>query len=521
MTLKSIKRKLKQFANIYIYGLIYSKKINSKFDHIHIIFFTDKKDLSFGSRFNLYVLAKLVKNCSVIILDVQISALEKLIFASLNRISFVNTTKDFARFSNHNFYESKSDEMYFFKIHHELELIWRDIYLLFKNLSNHRPKIFYTDQLFSNFSVDVLNHTTLPDWSRIFFGYFDYANVTWGVMLNKRDLTSNLFLMSNQDWVSFLDKNIDSNSTFIHHFRLTPFVFLTINAHINEIPIEFARKRNYVLQQRNNFQNEKASVIIPTALFSTTWFDCPMPTILPLLLNLNYEYSKYDSFNEVVFILSKDNFSRTVLDTLKKISGFPFKIVYQEGDFNFSKKVNSGVEASSNNNLVIINDDISFITRNVIGELSTHLLNPEVGAVGATLLYENGIIQHLGQISYNNIFTHDEQFEKFDPARSKFMYPHEVTGVTGALFATTKRLWQAVGGFDVKLAENFNDTDFMLRLGRNKSIIIDPRIMAFHKENISRPRRVSDYEIEYMVHKHDIPKIDKFFNTTAAHRYIF
>jgi GT2 family glycosyltransferase len=244
-----------------------------------------------------------------------------------------------------------------------------------------------------------------------------------------------------------------------------------------------------------------------------------MPTIFPLLLNLNFEYSNYQVFDEVIFILSKDGYSESVLEILTKISEFPFKIIFQEGAFNFSKKVNLGVDAASNDNLLIVNDDVSFITRNVIGELCSHLINPEVGAAGAALLYENGIIQHLGQLSYNDIFTHDEQLNVLNPINSKFLYPREVSGVTGALFATKKKYWKDISGFDENLAENFNDTDFMLRLGHSKSIIIDPRVLAYHKESVSRPKRVRDFEIDYMLKRHKVPKIDKYFTAILNYQY--
>jgi GT2 family glycosyltransferase len=438
---------------------------------------------------------------------------------SSKRINFVYSNQDFGKYNEVVLNFGKPYDFYLIKLYHNVELNWRDILSLFKNLKKTSPEIFYTDHFYGSESNNLYRYVSLPDWSKIFFSHVDYVNFSWGVKLTKTDFISHSLYISMVDWVELLDERINHNSSFINHFRITPFLFLIDNLSVPEIPFEFARNRKYVSFQGSEPLPDKCSVIIPTALFSSSWFDTPMPTILPLLLNLNFEYSNFHVFDEVIFILSKDGYSESVLETLTKISEFPFKIIFQEGDFNFSKKVNSGVNAASNNNLLIVNDDISFITRNVIGELCSHLINPEVGAAGAALFYENGMIQHLGQLSYNGIFTHDDQLTVLNPLNIKFLYPREVSGVTGALFATKKKYWKDLGGFDENLAENFNDTDFMLRLGHSKSIIIDPRVLAYHKENVSRPKRVSDFEIDYMLRRHKVPKIDKFFSSFLNHQY--
>jgi hypothetical protein len=519
MIKRTIKQSLLQLFIIVSVGFKFSKVIKFKYHDIFVTFFVQKSNLSFWSRLNLYILVVFLKQCSVFILDSRISALEKMLFFSSKRINFVYSNQDFVKCNEvvNNF--GKPNDFYLIKLYHNVELNWRDMLSLFINLKRTSPEIFYTDHFYGSQSHNLYKHSSLPDWSKIFFSHVDYVNFTWGVKLTKTDFISHSLYISLEDWVELLDEKIKPNLSFINHFRITPFLFLVDNLSICEIPLEFARNRKYASFQGSEPLANKCSVIIPTALFSSSWFDIPMPTIFPLLLNLNFEYSNYQVFDEVIFILSKDGYSESVLEILTKISEFPFKIIFQEGDFNFSKKVNLGVDAASNNNLLIVNDDVSFITRNVIGELCSHLINPEVGAAGAALLYENGMIQHLGQLSYNDIFTHDEQLNVLNPINSKFLYPREVSGVTGALFATKKKYWIDLGGFDENLAENFNDTDFMLRLGHSKSIIIDPRVLAYHKENVSRPKRVRDFEIDSMLKKHKVPKVDKFFTSILNFQY--
>src|SRR5262249_5454264 len=68
------------------------------------------------------------------------------------------------------------------------------------------------------------------------------------------------------------------------------------------------------------------------------------------------------------------------------------------GPFNFSAINNAAVRASSGEVLILPNNDIEVIGRGWLKEMVKHAVRPEVGAVGAKLLYPDDTLQHGGVV---------------------------------------------------------------------------------------------------------------------------
>lgn len=91
-----------------------------------------------------------------------------------------------------------------------------------------------------------------------------------------------------------------------------------------------------------------------------------------------------------------------------------------------------------------------------------------VGVVGALLKHPNGKIQHLGMnfVNYGGGARHLFRFGTGNERGLQWLmnYPREVSAVTGACLLTTRKCFDAVGGFDEELPLVCNDTDFCLRV---------------------------------------------------------
>jgi glycosyltransferase involved in cell wall biosynthesis len=68
------------------------------------------------------------------------------------------------------------------------------------------------------------------------------------------------------------------------------------------------------------------------------------------------------------------------------------------GPFNFSVINNFGVEQARGSVIGFINNDIEIIGPEWLREMVVHAIRPNVGAVGAKLLYADGTLQHGGVI---------------------------------------------------------------------------------------------------------------------------
>ena len=72
------------------------------------------------------------------------------------------------------------------------------------------------------------------------------------------------------------------------------------------------------------------------------------------------------------------------------------RIVYEPGPFNFSRLINCGRAAGKGDVLLLLNDDVEALASGWLEELAANAVRPEIGCVGALLLYPDGRVRHAG-----------------------------------------------------------------------------------------------------------------------------
>ncbi len=118
-------------------------------------------------------------------------------------------------------------------------------------------------------------------------------------------------------------------------------------------------------------------------------------------------------------------------------------------------------------------------------------MRPEVGVVGAKLLYPDGRIQHAGVVMgmYDNC---GHAFTGLDGTTPHyFAFSHiirNVSAVTGACLMVRAQLFWEVGGFDEQtFAVAFNDVDLCLKIGaRGYRVLFTPYALLYHFESLSK-----------------------------------
>lgn len=166
-------------------------------------------------------------------------------------------------------------------------------------------------------------------------------------------------------------------------------------------------------------------------------------------------------------------------------------VLAHDEPFNWSRCNNRGVATGRQEILVFANNDIEMQTSGWDDRLRRWLGREGVGVVGARLLYPDGGLQHAGILlgAWAGRPIHDGQRPPVEPdgPLARWRRSRPVAAVTGALMACTRQTFEAVGGFDERLAIAYNDIDFCLKARRaGLSVIYAADIEAIHHESRTR-----------------------------------
>jgi len=161
------------------------------------------------------------------------------------------------------------------------------------------------------------------------------------------------------------------------------------------------------------------------------------------------------------------------------------------GRFNFSFMMNEAARAARGEFLLFLNDDTEVLEAGSIAAMAEEADRPEIGAVGAQLLYPNGTIQHAGLVVGMGVVAGHlckGMCAKGAPFFVSPLLPREVSAVDGACFLVRKRTFFDLGGFDAeRLAVSFGDVDFCLRArAKGLRILYTPHAVFLHHETQSR-----------------------------------
>jgi GT2 family glycosyltransferase len=187
-----------------------------------------------------------------------------------------------------------------------------------------------------------------------------------------------------------------------------------------------------------------------------------------------------------------------------------------EGPFNFSSMNNRGAQAASGEILVFLNDDVEPLVPEWMALLVSQAQRPEVGVVGARLLYPSGAVQHAGIVigimdgaGHPHRGTFGSRYWNWlDTARN-------VSAVTGACLAIRKCVFDELGGFDTAFAVNYNDVDLCLRAREaGFEVLYEPAAALVHREGQTRSpgTRYEERELLYQRWGNKLEQGDPFYN---------
>jgi ADP-heptose:LPS heptosyltransferase/GT2 family glycosyltransferase len=166
------------------------------------------------------------------------------------------------------------------------------------------------------------------------------------------------------------------------------------------------------------------------------------------------------------------------------------KVIETTETFNWSRFNNIAVGHAKGDYLLFLNDDIEIIEPGWLEALLEHAARPEVGIVGALLLYPSRLVQHagivLGPLGHGR---HAFRYAREDDPGyfGLALTQRNVIAVTGACLLTRREVFEALGRFDEAHRIVNNDVDFCLKAWRHQlRVIFTPYAKLIHHEKVSR-----------------------------------
>jgi GT2 family glycosyltransferase len=254
-----------------------------------------------------------------------------------------------------------------------------------------------------------------------------------------------------------------------------------VNAHLSRLGLP-AQARQTDLPHRlqilplGRTDFPSVSIIVPTK---------DAPEMLGRCLKSISEKTSYPEFE--VILMDNETTDERALQLMEQ---YPVRRIPSADPFNFSRANNQGANAAEGEFLVFLNNDTEIITADWLQHLIHYAEQPDVGAAGALLVYEDRTVQHAG-VALGMRGTADHTMRGFpvgvDGYAGSLACAREVSAVTAACLMMRKSLFHEIGGFNEHFFTAYQDVDLCLRLReRGLRLICTPQALAVHHESVSR-----------------------------------
>ncbi|WP_174865317.1 glycosyltransferase [Pectobacterium polaris] len=205
------------------------------------------------------------------------------------------------------------------------------------------------------------------------------------------------------------------------------------------------------------------------------------------------ERTKYFNY-EIIIVDNNSELPETLvwLNEISNIDPNRIKVLRYPHPFNYSAINNAAAKLALGEYLVLLNNDTAIIQDDWLSNMLNHGMRPEVGIVGAKLLYPNGNIQHAGVILGLRGGPAEHVFVG-DPMKDHgYLYKLDVdqnyTVVTAACLLIRKSVYLEVGGLDETLFKvSYNDVDLCLKVREAGYLTVwTPYAIVVHEGSVSQ-----------------------------------
>lgn len=188
-------------------------------------------------------------------------------------------------------------------------------------------------------------------------------------------------------------------------------------------------------------------------------------------------------------------------------NGFAVTALRVDEPFNFSRLNNLGVASQRDfapDFLLFLNNDVELLQPDDLSRLVAFATEtPGIGALGCTLLFPGGTVQHLFLAPGVKIVgAHPLKGFRLAADANWFKSPRPVAAVTGAVLLARASDFAEVSGFDETLPTVGQDLDLCLKLQkRGLTNWVLPAVRMLHKEGETRGKAIAKPEVAAMYAK--------------------
>ena len=337
---------------------------------------------------------------------------------------------------------------------------------LLNSLEGHQKILVYGDSIVQTLDKDW--YESRPKFSRTHFKNQDYIG----------DL-----VLSNFKFKSFSEIRELSSQGCLELIKIDNAISKRYSNQYNNLNVPILVDQTSKLLTTNKEINEKilVSILIPTDFRKTKTYGIEK-SILSLIKNT----TKIEVEIIVIYNKNKRPEFNSMLKELK--SELNLKSIEYIEDFNFSKVINAGVEASSFEFILIMNDDVILDEKSDLNHFFRHLsTDHKLGSIGIRLFDESGRILHAGLEYRHGEPQHFLKGSDKDFLKNSHDVCREVSGCTGAFLAFRKKNFNEVGKMNENFPLDYNDVDLMLKIEKyGLKNLICSKVTATHAESLTR-----------------------------------
>jgi GT2 family glycosyltransferase len=203
-----------------------------------------------------------------------------------------------------------------------------------------------------------------------------------------------------------------------------------------------------------------------------------------------FERSTYNDYD--VLLVDNGSTDPVALELFDRLARAEprLRVVRDDSPFNFARLNNAAARLTTAEYLIFLNNDTEVIAPDWIEAMLGYAQRPTAGAVGALLLYPDGRVQHAGVVlGLGGCAAHGHKHARASDSGyfGALAGVTNYSAVTAACLAIRRETFEAVGGFDERLAVAFNDIDLCLRLrAAGKLNLYVPHARLYHFESKTR-----------------------------------
>ncbi|MBH3345529.1 glycosyltransferase family 2 protein [Pseudomonas parafulva] len=280
------------------------------------------------------------------------------------------------------------------------------------------------------------------------------------------------------------------------------------------------------------------------ALFRAHW---PLPAQLPRVTLIVPTRDQYKLLNtcvegllnntnypnlEIIVVDNQSNDPKT-LAYLAELAERGVRVLTHPYPFNYATINNRAASVATGELIGLVNNDIEITESNWLRELVAQLVRPEVGAVGAKLIWPNEMVQHGGVVvGINCLAAHVGNYLNRKDAGylGSNQIARQQTAVTAACLLVKRSVLEYVNGLnEEKFPVAFNDVDLCMSI-RNEGwkIIWSPFAELIHAESASRGKdltpekqsRAMREQIEFINRWTALGFVDPFYSPALSSDYL-